>query len=151
MSERSHPINDTLEIATYDLEGNILSIHREGINIQANTSNPLKEAFNYSKNQVVIARLLQTNISSKELLTSLPKSCTFTQPNIQYNWEEDTLILRTDIAAYQTYLHNVKGHFSDNFFTLLPHTEKRITFSGQTSERNKLLIWSLYDLQDNEK
>ena len=151
MSERSHPINDTLEITTYDLEGNILSIHREGINIQANTSTPLKEAFNYSKNQVVIARLLQTNISSKELLTSLPKSCTFTQPNIQYNWEEDTLILRTDIAAYQTYLHNVKGHFSDNFFTLLPHTEKRITFSGQTSEKNKLLIWSLYDLQDNEK
>ena len=66
-------------------------------------------------------------------------------------WRGDTLILTTDVTAHQLYLHNVKGQFSDNFFTLLPQTEKRIIFSEPESEKNKLLIWSLYDLQDNEK
>jgi len=55
------------------------------------------------------------------------------------------------VAAHHLYLHNVQGHFSDNFFTLLPNVEKRIIFSGDGTEKNKFLIWSLYDLQDNEK
>jgi beta-mannosidase len=151
MSELAYEIDDTLEISIYNLDGLLLSTSREGVSIQANTSTDLKSLSNFSEHQIVIARLVDNKTSSKELLTSLPKECNFKSPNIEFSWHGDTLALSTDVAAHQLYLHNVQGHFSDNFFTLLPHTEKRIIFKGKESEKNKLLIWSLYDLQDNEK
>lgn len=151
MSELADKIEDSLEVSIYNLDGRLLSSYREAVNIQANTSTYLKSLSNYSNNQIVIARLVNNNISSKELLTSLPKECKLRKPNIEFSWQGDTLILNTDVAAHHLYLHNVQGHFSDNFFTLLPNVEKRIIFSGDGTEKNKFLIWSLYDLQDNEK
>jgi beta-mannosidase len=151
MSELAKDIEDTLEILVYDLEGRQLSSKRQAVKIKANTSTYLSSYVDYSKDQLIMARLINRHITSKELLSSLPKDCKFIQPNVEALWRGDTLILTTDVTAHQLYLHNVKGQFSDNFFTLLPQTEKRIIFSGPESEKNKLLIWSLYDLQDNEK
>jgi len=33
----------------------------------------------------------------------------------------------------------------------LPQQQKRIVYSGSEQTKNNLVIWTLYDLQDNEK
>ena len=58
------------------------------------------------------------------------------------------LTIKSDIPAFEVYLHGVYGHFTDNFFTLFPNQEKTIKFEGSVKDKNKLLIWSLYDLNN---
>ena len=48
------------------------------------------------------------------------------------------------------YLHGISGHFSSNFLTLMPDEKKVINFEGDLSQKNKLLIWSLYNIYQDE-
>ena len=58
------------------------------------------------------------------------------------------LTIKSDIPAFEVYLHGLYGHFNTNFFTLFPNQEKTIKFEGSLKDRKKLLIWSLYDLNN---
>ncbi|MEC7863791.1 MAG: glycoside hydrolase family 2 protein, partial [Bacteroidota bacterium] len=71
------------------------------------------------------------------------------KPNIQYEYKEGQLTLRTNAPAFHIYLHGVKEKFSDNFFTLMPGNKKIIALKRLEFNPNNLLIWSLYDLKKN--
>lgn len=152
MSDLANTIEDTLVIFVYDLNGHLITSHKKQVEIKPNSSTNLWTDFSlFKNNQCVQAQLQNSKVKSKTLLTDLPKNCRFKKPNIHLSWNEDTLLLSSDIPAFQVYMHAIEGHFSDNFFTLLPHQQKRITFSGNEQSKNNLVIWTLYDLQDNEK
>ena len=75
-----------------------------------------------------------------------PKNVNFKKPTISYQIEKNTITLQTDIPAFEVYLHGIEGQLSDNFFSLLPGEKKILKFEGKKLSKNKLLIWSLYDL-----
>ena len=74
------------------------------------------------------------------------KNIIFKKPKFNHKWENNLLTIESDIPAFEVYLHGLDGHFSDNFFSLLPGEKKTIKFEGTVIAKNKLLIWSLYDL-----
>ena len=84
----------------------------------------------------------QTSLDELNLLPVHPW-----KEKIETKWEGDSLILSTNIPAFQVYLHGIKGSFSDNFFTLLPGEEKLVTIKADNFNVNNLLIWSLFDLK----
>lgn len=145
MSELNKPLADTLLVILCDLKGNS-SITTEAISLPLNGAFKIKELKPLEQNQFMICALKIRGVQSKTVFASPIKEMEFEQPNIQANWSGDTLILSTDVPAFQVYLHGVEGHFSDNFFTLLPGKETLITYKGKEGDRNNLIIWSLADL-----
>ena len=76
------------------------------------------------------------------------KEVSFEQPNIQTKWMGDTLVLSTDVPAFQVYLHGIDCRFSDNFFMLLPNEKKTVVIKGALATKKNLIIWSLADLNE---
>ena len=64
----------------------------------------------------------------------------FPKPNIQYQYTNGILKLTTDIPAFYVYLNGIDKNLSDNFFTLLPSEEKKITTKSKSFNPNNLLI-----------
>jgi beta-mannosidase len=152
MSQMLNSITDTLEILVYDLNGKLKSTYSQKVVVEANTSTVLTSGFsNFDSNQLVVANLKSNAISSKIWTSFSFTEVNLLEPIIQYKWEGAELTLYTDIPAFQVYLHGLGGRFSDNYFTLLPNQEKKVSFSGDTLNKNKLLIWSLYNIYPNEK
>jgi hypothetical protein len=117
------------------------------VTINPNTSTQLiKDLSVTSKNLFLLARLKKSNIKSHIQFSSKPKDMELTSPNIQHEWQGNKLILQSDVPAFQVYLHGIKGHFSSNFLTLLPGEKKTIFFEGDLNQKDKLLIWSLYNI-----
>ena len=140
--------NDTLIINTYSLKGDLLSNRKKLVEIKAK-SQILDSIPFCKKNEFIICKLKERKIISKVGFTQAIKNYTFLKPNIQYQYIKNQLILKTDIPAFQVYLHGVQEKFSDNFFTLLPGDEKIITIESEKFNPNNLLIWSLYNLNKN--
>tara|TARA_B100001250_G_scaffold94691_1_gene79053 strand:- start:385 stop:1266 length:882 start_codon:yes stop_codon:yes gene_type:complete len=140
--------NDTLIINTYSLKGDLLSNRKKLVEIKAK-SQILDSIPFCKKNEFIICKLKERKITSKVGFTQAIKNYTFLKPNIQYQYIKNQLILKTDIPAFQVYLHGVQEKFSDNFFTLLPGDEKIITIESEKFNPNNLLIWSLYNLNKN--
>jgi len=139
---------DTLLINTYSLEGKLISCSKQFIKIQAKSQ--LIASIPFCKDdEFIICKLKQQKAQSKVGFTKAIKHYVFPKPNIQYQYIGSQLKLKTDIPAFQLYLHGVKGQFSDNFFSLLPGEEKIIEIETPEFNPNNLVIWSLYDLNKN--
>jgi beta-mannosidase len=152
VSEYENILKDTLVLEIFDLEGNLAypAQFRE-VTITPNTSTPLiKDLAIETKDLFVVARLKNKNIKSHIQFTSKPKEMKLTAPNIQFEWQENKLVLQSDVPAFQVYLHGLKGHFSSNFLTLMPGEKQTINFEGDLNQKNKLLIWSLYNIYPHE-
>ena len=140
--------SDTLLINTYSLKGEILSISKQFVKIQAKSQ--LIASIPFCKDdEFIICKLKQQKVQSKVGFTKAIKNYDFPKPTIQYQYLDNNLKLSTDVPTFQLYLHGVKGKFSDNFFTLLPGEEKIIGIETSGFNPNNLLIWSLYDLNKN--
>ena len=139
---------DTLLINTYSLEGKLLSCDKRFVKIQAKSE--LIDSVPFCKdNEFIICKLKKQKVQTKVGFTKAIKHYDFPKPNIQYQYIKGQLKFSTDKAAFQIYLHGVKGKFSDNFFTLLPGEEKIIEIETLRFNPNNLLIWSLYYLNKN--
>lgn len=152
VSEQQTIFKDTLVLEIFDLEGKLAypTQHQE-VTIKPNTSTLLIEDLSIeTKDLFVIARLKNKKIKSHIRFTSKPKDMKLTRPNIQHEWQQNKLILQSDVPAFQVYLHGIKGHFSSNFLTLMPGEKQTINFEGDLSQKNKLLIWSLYNIYQHE-
>ena len=138
---------DTLIINTYKLSGDMVAIAQKPISIKVGSN--LIESIPFCKeDEFIICSLKAQKVETKVGFTQHIKSYDFPKPNIKVKWEADQLILSTDTPVFQLYLHGIEEKFSDNFFTLLPEKEKRVTIKGNKFNPNKLLIWSLYDLKN---
>jgi beta-mannosidase len=146
MSELEEPTPDTLEIAVYDMNGNAF-ITNEVVRLPVNGVLKAKELNPLKRNQFMICSLKNSSVQSKTVFALPIKEMHFEQPNIQTQWKGDTLSLSTNFPAFQVYLHGIDGHFSDNFFTLLPNEKKEVVFEGE-AHLYQLRIFSLANLFD---
>lgn len=152
VSEQETLFKDSLLIEVFDLDGNLaFPAQRKEVSISPNTATQLiKDLSVTSKNLFVLARLKNSDIKSHIQFSSKPKDMELISPNIQYEWQGNKLILQSDAPAFQVYLHGIKGHFSSNFLTLMPGKKKTIFFEGDLNQKDKLLIWSLYNIYQDE-
>ena len=96
---------------------------------------------NYLANKQYAAKKVSFGYKKREIHS-------FNNLEITFFWNDDLLTIKSNIPAFEVYLHGLSGHFKDNFFTLFPNKEKTIKFEGSEEDRKKLLIWSLYDLNN---
>jgi len=149
ISDSEKEIEDILIIEIWSLEGEKIKKISNTISIKKNTTNLLfSKKCNLKANQFVVAKLKNTKVTSKISFVEKVKNSTFKKPEITFFWNDDLLTIKSDIPAFEVYLHGLSGHFTDNFFTLFPNKEKTIKFEGSVEDRKKLLIWSLYDLNN---
>ena len=147
MSDFEDSIEDTLVVEIWNFDGTKVEQINKAVSIKANTANLLfNKKYKLNENQFMIAKLKNKEAISKTIFAIKVKNIAFKKPTLTYNWENNTLTIESDIPAFEVYLHGLDGHFTDNFFTLLPGEKKTIKFEGEKSNKNKLLIWSLYDL-----
>ena len=147
MSNFENLIEDKLVVKIWNFDGTKVKQISRAISIKANTANLLfNKKYKLNENQFVIAKLKNKEAISKTIFAIKVKNIAFKKPTLTYNWENNTLTIESDIPAFEVYLHGLDGHFSDNFFSLLPGKKKTIKFEGTAIDKNKLLIWSLYDL-----
>lgn len=139
MSEIDSAFTDTFVVRLYDMEGRELwPTHAEAVTVKAGAQLLKGKMDHYSEGQFMICELKNKGVRTKTLFTSPIKDMHINQPTIQTRWEGDSLYLSTDIPAFQVYLHGAKGHFSDNFFTLLPKEEKGLLYKGEAKEQLKI-------------
>ena len=136
---------DTLVINIYSLNGKLLSKTKKAVEIQAKSQLVDSVFFNID-DAFIICKLKKQKIYSKIAFNKPVKYYNFPKPNIQYQYTNGILKLTTDIPAFYVYLNGIDKNLSDNFFTLLPGEEKKITNKNKSFNPNNLLIWSLYDL-----
>ncbi len=158
-----------LKLSVMDFQGAIIYESEENIVIEGNSSHVyLKEDIEaitegYGKNELLINAVL-TDANGKIFDRSIyyfisPKNLVLPSPNVGIEIEriEDNkfaLRLTTDILAKNVYLLSpVEGHFSENYFDLLPNEKKEILFI--TDEKitvgklkNEITILTLIDSYD---
>jgi len=147
MTDLIENIQDTLIISIYNLDGEITHKVTDPISKKIEGSVLIySQKIKVNDNQFIVAELKNKQVKSKTLFANKTKNLNFKKPTISYRIKNNTIILQTDIPAFEVYLHVLKGQFSDNFFSLLPGEKKILKFEGEKLSKNKLLIWSLYDL-----
>ena len=147
MTDLIENIQDTLIISIYNLDGEITHKVTDPISKKIEGSVLIySQKIKVNDNQFIVAELKNKQVKSKTLFANKTKNLNFKKPTISYRIKNNTIILQTDIPAFEVYLHGLKGQFSDNFFSLLPGEKKILKFEGEKLSKNKLLIWSLYDL-----
>ena len=147
MTDLAVEIQDTLIISIYNLDGEITHKVTDPISKKVKGSVLIyTQKIKAHDNQFIVAELKNKQVKSKTLFAAEIKSLNFKKPTISYQIENNTITLQADIPAFEVYLHGIEGQFSDNFFSLLPGEKKILKFEGEKLSKNKLLIWSLYDL-----
>ncbi len=148
-SDLEKEIEDTLLVEIWNLKGEKIEEISNAVSIKKDATNLLfLKNLNLKTDEFVIAKLKKNNVISKTIFAEKVKNSIFKKPVITFSWNDDMLTVKSDIPAFEVYLHGLYGHFNDNFFTLFPNQEKTIKFEGSLKDRKKLLIWSLYDLNN---
>lgn len=158
--------NAILKIELLDFDGNLLKQWEELITVEANKSNKYidllkNDILNVSNanNAVLHAELLNNennSIISENLFYLSPyKELKLTNPEltltVNENIDEFELILKTQKLAKDVYLTaDSDNNFSDNYFDMLPNTEKKVTIKKSQLENlesflEKLKVITLFD------
>ena len=149
ISDLEKEIEDTLLIEIWNLKGEKIKQISKAVSIKKDVTNLLFfKKISLKADEFIIAKLKKKNVISKTIFAEKVKNSIFKKPAITFSWNDDMLTIKSDIPAFEVYLHGLYGHFNDNFFTLFPNQEKTIKFEGSLKDRKKLLIWSLYDLNN---
>lgn len=166
VSDSLKNMNAILKIELLDFDGQLLKQWEELITVEANKSNKYidllkNDILNITKsnNVVLHAELLNSEnnkiISENLYYFSLYKELKLTNPELTFtvneNMDEFELILKTKKLAKNVYLSvGSDNNFSDNYFDMLPNTEKKVTikksqFDNLESFIEKLKVITLFD------
>lgn len=148
MSDKKQQITDTLFINSYNLNG-VKTKETKKINVNLKKFGSHKIINNYQnnrQNEFIIAHLKKQKISTKTIFTSKVKDIKFLKPTYNIDWSKNQITISVDKPAFQVYFELQGIKFESNYLTLLPNFEYTINFTGNLSNRENLLIWSLYDL-----
>lgn len=148
MSDKRTDINDTLIINSYNLKGKKTNSKSIGIVNSKDIGSKLitKDYENINKNEFIIATLKNKKISSKTIFTSKVKDIIFLKPNLTTKWDDNVIKIKSDLPAFQVYFELDGIKFDKNYLTMLPGIEYTINYTGSITNKENLLIWSLYDL-----
>jgi len=166
VSDSLKNMNAVLKIELLDFDGNLLKQWEELITVEANKSNKYidllkNDILNVSNanNAVLHAELLNNennSIISENLFYLSPyKELKLTNPGltltVNENFDEFEIILKTQKLAKDVYLTaDSENNFSDNYFDMLPNTEKKVTIRKSQLENlesfiEKLKVITLFD------
>ena len=155
----THIINDTfkdtkgtLKVKYLDFKGNILWSDSLEINVKANTS---EEYYNISlgdfkKDNLVF--LAEFNGETSLLYLDKPKNLKLLKGEIEKSVSKTengfSIMLKSNVLQKDVFLFtNEKGHFSDNFFDLLPNETKVLEFITDSKSLNDLQIKTLNSIR----
>jgi len=168
-------VSDSLKNVNAKLSLNMLSLDGEkqffseekDLTIDANTSKVYFEIDSAKITEGIDVNNVVLNIEVKtedKLLTdnnyyfTVEKNLSLTKPNITVksnlkNNKTTRITLKTDVLAKNVYLAfpEKEGHFSDNYFDLLPGQEKVVTFtctSSVTIDEKELVVKSFIDMRE---
>ncbi|OYX28279.1 MAG: beta-mannosidase [Flavobacteriales bacterium 32-35-8] len=170
VSDSLKPINATLKISLIDFDGTILKQQEEAIEVKENQS---KKYISLLKNEFLAAVdstkvLLKAELFNTEnntiiteniLYLSAFKNLSLPTPKLTFSTTETTehfiVTLKTKKLAKNVFLASGSNHnFSDNFFDMLPNTQKTVSIKKTESETlemftDKLKVITLVDTYDN--
>lgn len=162
ISDNLKPVDVTLTSKLMDFEGRVISEMSKEVMINPDSA---KRIFEMPEDQLLQGAtgnnvLLYTTLTDGSGLLSenilyfvSPKDQPLKSPVISSSIDthgEISIVLKTDYLARNVHLSftDVEGHFSDNFFDLLPGMEKKVTFvarDGKTGVPSNLVIRTLAD------
>ena len=150
MSDQKQSITDTLIINSYNIDGEKTSkTSKHKITLNNFGSKLITDSYiNTDSNEFIIAELKDLNIKSKTIFTTKIKDIVFKDPEFNITWGKDLVKIKTKKAAFQVYLKLDSIKFENNFMTMLPNQEYTIKYNGNAANKENLLIWSLYDLNN---
>jgi beta-mannosidase len=149
ISDGINNTNGSLELVAMDFFGNIIYSTSKDVEILSNKSlvylhedlETLKNGYNSS--EIVIVTTLSVNdtniIDQNIFYFEKPKDLELPPSNIELQLQQlddntISIVLSTNALAKNVYLQsNVGGHFSDNYFDLLPNQMKDIIFHPDTN------------------
>lgn len=144
ISDSLKDMTGILKLSVIDFHGNVIAKKEKGVIVESNSSKVYLEenisdlAKGNSLGEILISAVLidsEGNLIDESIyyLTS-PKDLKLPNPKVTIQIEygksnEFLLILGTDVLAKNVYLQShVEGHFSENYFDILPNGEKEILF-----------------------
>ncbi|WP_100614262.1 beta-mannosidase [Confluentibacter citreus] len=150
VSDSLKPISATLKISAIDFEGNLLKQQQETIEVKENQSKKyislLKNNFLTAVDSTKVllkAELLNTEdntiITENIVYLSAFKNLNLPKPELTYSTTEANdyfiVTLKTKKLAKNVFLASGSSHnFSDNYFDMLPNTEKTVSIKKTESE-----------------
>lgn len=157
-------VNAQLKVSLLDFEGKVLKNWEEGITVEANNTNKYltihKKALNKNKNVLLNAQLImEGKVLAENIIYLSPfKELNFPSPKLTYSIKEHDnsfeVNIKTDRLAKDVFISaNSDENFSDNYFDMLPNSEKTITIKKGNAEnlesfKSNLKIMTLVDSFD---
>ena len=158
-SVKTFIINDTftslrgnLNLKVIDFYGKEIGSDSKEINVSENSSQQfysfslknidkkntfLVAEFNGEKSHFFFESPKNLNLPKGEILQEISKT------ENGFSISLTTTVLQKDVFLFT----NEKGHFSDNFFDILPNTTKTVHFNSQSKDINNLTIKSLQSIK----
>ena len=161
---KTHIVNDNLEGIGSALQIDIIDFNGQSVwskteSIYAGTENKVVNeldlnTININKEEVVAISKFSNQISYFYL--AKPKDLKLKKAQIeQFISKTDTgfkITLKSTTLQKNVFLYTkIKGHFSDNYFDLMPNTEVEIEFETKNKSLNNLKIKTLNDLIEYDK
>ncbi|MFD2822243.1 glycoside hydrolase family 2 protein [Lacinutrix iliipiscaria] len=147
------PYSDTLQLQIIDFNGKEILNISESIQVDSNSSRVQYElnlnTLQFNKNEVVI--VLKFGDSESHFYLVKPKDLQLKQAEIQKKVTQIESGFQIELSS-ETLQKNVflfcneKGHFSDNYFDLLPNKTKTIQFNTKSKSLNNLQLKTLNSL-----
>ncbi|UOK43558.1 MULTISPECIES: beta-mannosidase [Flavobacterium] len=130
-----------LQLELVDFNGKVLWRSASEIRVEENTSKMYysidkSEFASFNHKEIVLSGKIK--FYDREILSALyyfvkPKDLELKQPKISAtHLDENTVELTTDVLAKNVFLSSDRGHFSDNYFDLLPNEKKVIHIKGDS-------------------
>lgn len=148
VNDNLEEISGNLKLKLIDFSGNILWSSSKSIIVKSNSSQlfdelPIKK---YNKNSVVLVS--EFNETSSKFYLTKPKLLDLKNSKIKWQVTKSKhgfmVELKSDSLHKDVFLFtNENGHFTDNFFDLLPNTSTFIEFKTEAQELNDIKVKSL--------
>ena len=163
VSDRLKPINAQMIVSLKDFNGKLLYSKKEQINIQSNSSNKYFEIAEtgllkgFNRNEIVFNVVLQEGqkeLSSGNYYFAKPKDLKLanTKPDVKITkvGNNFSVSLTANDLVKSVYLSTktIKGHFTDNYFDVLPGQTKSLLFQPEKPVNeiaNELIISTIND------
>lgn len=165
ISDKTEVISGQLELEVIDFEGNSLWQQKEAISIQPLTASisfreKMEHILSAEKNTTALlkVRLLdqegQNLLSQNELYFVPTKDLDLPTADIEYSIEQNEGIWTIELQSGQLaknlrlQFEGIPGHFSDNYFDLLPNTVKVVQFHPDKPVELSLDQLSLHSIKE---
>lgn len=141
-------IQDDLTLELQDFKGNIVWSETKKVNVASNSSEEFHQLSIKKYNKTSLVLVSKFNNYKSLFYLEKPKNLNLLKGKITREITKTdfgySITLKSDVLQKDVFLYsNQQGHFSNNFFDLLPNTEIKIKFSTNSTKLDNLNVKSL--------